>query len=172
MSHITFGKATLPDALRISVLLKTVYIQTYAVDGVTHEFSNFINQRFSTTHIEQIIKKTPHQLLIAYYQGNPIGAAEILYDSTCPIQKITVTELSKLYVLERFYGQGIGYGLMNEVEKQVRTRGGKFINLEVYIKNHRAIAFYERQGYGSIGHIDFPMEENTYENLVMRKELV
>ena len=108
MNEISFGKAKLSESLRISVLLKTVYIQRYAVDGVTFEFANFITNRFSTENIENIIKENPSRLIIAYQNGNPIGVAEIIYNSTCPIRKISVPELSKLYVLERFYGKGIG----------------------------------------------------------------
>ena len=88
-----------------------------------------------------------------------------------PIRKIPVAELSKLYVLERFYGKGVGFGLMNVAEEEVRKNGFKEFNLEVYINNARAIAFYKRQGYTSIGNVDFPMESNTYENLVMNKIL-
>ncbi|AXT52893.1 GNAT family N-acetyltransferase [Aquimarina sp. BL5] len=171
MTEISYGKAKLPDSLRISVLLKTVYIQTYAVDGVTFEFANFITKRFSPELIETIIKENPSRLIIAYHNGNPIGVAEIIYNSNCPIRKIAIPELNKLYVLERFYGNGIGYGLMNQAEKEVRESGFNEFNLEVYIKNDRAIAFYKRQGYVSIGNVDFPMESNTYENLVMNKVL-
>ena len=168
---ISYGKAELSDALKISVLLKTVYIQTYAVEGITFEFANFITKRFSPELIENIIKENPSRLIIAYLNGNAIGVAEIVYDSTCPIRKTTLPELSKLYVLERFYGKGIGCGLIKEVEKEVRENGFNELNLEVYINNARAIAFYERQGDVSIGNIDFPMESNTYENLVMNKVL-
>ncbi|KAA1243274.1 hypothetical protein [Aquimarina sp. RZ0] len=66
MNEISFGKAKLSDSLRISVLLKTVYIQTYAVDGVTFEFANFITKRLSTEYIEKIIKENPGRLIIAY----------------------------------------------------------------------------------------------------------
>lgn len=73
--------------------------------------------------------------------------------------------------MERFYGKGIGFGLLNKVEKEVLANGHTEFYLEVYIHNKRAISFYERQGYISIGNVDFPMEFNTYENLVMNKVL-
>lgn len=171
MTKISYGKAKLSDALRISILLKTVYIQAYAVDGITFEFANFITKRFSTAHIESTLKKNPNQLVIAYQNGNPIGVAEIMYDSTCPIRKTPAPELSKLYVLERFYGKGIGFGLLKAAEEEVKKNGFSECTLEVYIKNDRAIQFYKRQGYVSIGNVDFPMEFNTYENLVMHKVL-
>jgi len=171
MNKISYGKAKLSYALRISVLLKTIYIQTYAVDGVTFEFAHFITEKFSPEAIFNKIKKNEDPLIIAYQNGNPIGVAELHYHTSCPIRKKDIPELGKLYVLERFYGKGIGYGLMNEVEKLVLEHGFTECNLEVYIHNARAIAFYERQGYTTMGNVDFPMKDNTYENLVMHKVL-
>ena len=171
MTKISYGKAKLSDSLRISVLLKTVYIQTYAVGGVTFEFSNFITKRFAPELIEKTIKEDPSRLIIAYQNENPIGVAEIIFDSTCPIRNISIPELSKLYVLERFYGKGIGLGLLNSVESQLINNGFKELNLEVWKQNERAIAFYKKHRFISIGNADFPMEYNTYENFVMNKEL-
>lgn len=169
---ITFGKARIEDVLRISILLKTVYIETYASEGITFEFANFIEEQFAPQKIEDKIKNEPDQLIIAYYNGNPIGVAEILYDIQCPILKIQASEVGKLYVLHRFVGKGVGYKLLTTSEEMIKQKGFDKVNIEVYIKNERAITFYERQGYQKIGKIDFPIEENTYVNWVMTKKLL
>ncbi len=171
MTEISYGKAKVSDSLRISILLKTVNIEAYAWNGISVEISNYITKRFSTEYVENIIKENPDQLIIAYKNGNPIGVAEVLYNSSCPIRKIDVPELSKLYVLGRFYGQGIGNQLLKEAETKIWNNGFKNLNLEVWTNNERAIAFYKKHGYDSIGTVDFPMDENTYENLVMNKVL-
>jgi len=171
MNNIIFDKAKDIDASRISVLLKTVYIQAYATEGITNEFTNFIDQQFSSSIIREKIVNYPDQFLIAYYKGNPIGVAEILENKKCPIRKIPVSELGKLYVLQRFYGQGIGYGLLKKAEHNLTIKRIETLNLEVYVENKRAIAFYERQGYQKIGKVDFPIENNVYKNWVMTKEL-
>nr|WP_291787689.1 GNAT family N-acetyltransferase [Maribacter sp.] len=137
---------------------------------MTFEFANFITKRFSTDNIENIINENPNRLIIAYQNGNIIGVVEI-YDNTCLISKIAITELSKLYLLERFYGKVIGYNLMNKAEKEILKNGYAEFNLEVYINNERAISFYERQGDVSIVNVVYPIESNTYENLVMNKVL-
>jgi len=171
MHDISFGKAELSEALRLSVLLKTVYIQTYDIEGITIESANFITKAFAKERIEGIIKDHRSQFMVARHRGNLVGAAEILFDSMCPIRKIALPELGKLYVLECFYGKGVGYGLLNAVENEVKKQGFKELHLMVYIKNTRAIAFYERQGYVTLGMTDFKMEHNTYKNLVMNKVL-
>ena len=171
MEKISFGPAKISDALRISILFKQVYLQTYGLEGITFEFTNFITERFAPQHIEQIIQSNPDQLLIAYFDDNPIGAAEIHLEATCPIRDVPAPELDKLYVLERFYGRGIGYGLINEAERIVKAKGQDQFWLAVYEGNQRAISFYKRQGYEVIGETDFVLQDNTYLNKVMSKKL-
>ena len=171
MKKISYGRAKIEDSLRISVLLKTVYIETYGKEGITFEFANFIDKRFSVEYIEKIILENPDQFIIAYYDYNPIGAAEILYNTSCPVSKRTIPELSKLYVLNHFTGKGIGYGLLVESEKLLLEKGFKEVFLIAYIKNKRALSFYDRQGFKKIGKTDFVMENNSYVNWVMNKAI-
>jgi len=171
MNGISFGKAKLTDALRLSILLKVVYIQVYGVDGVTIEFANFITKKFAPNEIERKIIKEPDSLWVAYTNGNPIGIAEILFCSRCPIRKTEVAELGKLYVLEHFHGKGVGLALLNRVQNHIINKGFAELNLEVYIQNERAITFYKKLGFRILGEVDFLMEHNTYRNLVMNKSL-
>ena len=171
MDNLSLDKAKLTDSSRISILLKTVYVQTYALEGVTFEFTNFMEEHFSKEKIEEKIKENPDGLWVSNYNGNPIGIAEIIFNSECPIRKIATPELGKLYVLERFHGAGVGSSLLQKVEETIRLKGYAALNLEVWENNPKAIKFYEKHGYRSLGKADFPMETNTYINLVMNKVL-
>lgn len=171
MDNLSLNKAKLTDSLRISILLKTVYIQAYAIEGVTFEFTNFITEKFSKEKIEERIKENPDSLLVCHCNNNPIGIAEIIYNSECPIRNVTVPELGKLYVLERFHRKGVAGHLIQKVEETTRVKGYEELNLEVWENNMKAIKFYEKHGYKSLGKVDFPMETNTYVNLVMNKVL-
>jgi len=168
---ITYKKPTILNALQISVLLKAVFIQTYADEGITSEFANFLTQQFSFKKIEEAINENTGQFIVAFYNENPIGVSVIKYNHTCPIRNIPVPDLDKLYVLQRFHGKGIGYGLLKMCEKEVKERGFNILNLEVYVKNERAVTFYKKQGFRSIGIVDFLIEDNIYKNYVMTKEL-
>ena len=172
MPYLSFGKAAVSDALRISVLLKTAYIQTYAVEGITFEFANFIEKRFSIQTIERIITQHPDQLFVAYFKGNPVGAEELIFESECPIRHIPTAELSKLYVLDAFQKRGIGSKLLQEAERLASSSGIKECTLEVYNKNEQAINFYQNHGYKIIGSVDASMETNYYEDFIMTKSLV
>jgi GNAT superfamily N-acetyltransferase len=168
---IIYRPAIKEDILCLSVLLKQVYIQTYGTEGVSLEFARFITQRFSEEALTEVLRVEPGSFIVASFQNNLIGAAQVVYDTSCPIRNKVLPELSKLYVLEWFCGKGVGYRLLQEAELVVRNKGFEEIWLWAYVKNPRAIKFYNRQGYQLLGNAFFQMEVNRYENQVLKKEL-
>lgn len=169
--EIIYRKAISTDAIKLSILFKTVYIQTYGIEGVSDEFANFITKQFSIERLQSIILNNPDRLIVAVYNDNLVGVAEIEFDKKCPIKNIVAPELNKLYILEWFCGQGIGYNLLMEAEKIVKLKGINEMWLWVLVSNERAISFYERQNYKWIGNAPFQMEKNSYDNKVMLKKL-
>lgn len=169
--EIVIRKAIPSDSLRLSVLYKQVYIQTYGKEGVTTEYANFINKQFAVEKIENTINSHPDNISVAEYKGNLVGVAEIEFNKRCPVDNIVAPELNKLYILEWFCRMGIGQKLLKAAEETVRSKGINEIWLWVYLFNKRAIAFYEKQQYQWIGNAFFQMEFNKYENKVMLKKL-
>ena len=170
-SGIIYRKATAQDVVKLSILFKQVYIQTYGVDGVSDEFANFIVRHFSMENLEKKIASYPDNIIVAVYHDNLVGVVEIEFGKTCPVLNILAAEINKLYILERFCGKGIGYNLLRNAEETVRAKGINKIWLLVFDQNDRAIAFYERQNYKHIGEANDQMEVNNYTNKVMLKRL-
>lgn len=168
---ITYRPAGLADLLKLSVLFKQVYIHTYAAEGVSDEFANFITRQFSEERLREAIVANPDTLWVAVYKENLVGVAETTFNKKCPLGDLVAPEINKLYILEHFCGKGVGKGLLQEVEQMLKAKGEKTIWLWVYLPNTRAINFYERQNYKWIGNAFFQMEKNRYENKVMVKEL-
>lgn len=82
-THIRF--ALKEDAKKLSILYKQVYIQTYALEGVSDEFANFIIPKFSVERIEQTIKEHPENIIVASYKNNLVGVAELELNKKMPI---------------------------------------------------------------------------------------
>ena len=168
---ITYREANLSDVKKLSILFKQVYIQTYGVDGVSDEFANFITVQFSVERITSIITNYPNCLIVACNGNNLVGVAEIEYNKSSPVGNIVAPELNKLYILEWFCGQGIGEKLLSMVEQLVKQSGATQIWLWVLETNQRAIQFYQKHHYKTIGNASFQMETNSYENKVMLKKI-
>lgn len=169
--NVLYREAHVEDAGQLSVLFKAVYIDTYGLEGVSREFSNFIMKRFHPDEIIRKINSEESKLFLATYDGNPIGALWIELNKECVLQDFKSAEINKLYVLRRFHGQGIGHELMRWGEEYLRKQNETNVWLITWQKNPGAIQFYEKENYQIIGTAPFVMEENTYTNVVMTKQL-
>lgn len=169
--EIEYRKANLSDITKLSILFKQVYISTYGINGVSDEFANFITKQFSLERLENLINNSPESIIVAVYKNNLVGVAEIEFSKKCPIQGIIAPELNKLYILEWFCGKGIGERLLEASENLVLSKGINQMWLWVLESNSRAINFYKKHDYKTIGNASFQMEVNSYENIVMLKEL-
>lgn len=128
-------------------------------------------KQFSPERLQHTIAQNPDPIIVAAYNENLVGVAEIEFDKICPCNNQTAPELCKLYILERFCRQGIGYKLLNEVEEIIKLKGYQEMWLWMLISIQRAITFYERQNYKWIRNALYHMEQNTYENKIMWKQL-
>jgi diamine N-acetyltransferase len=169
--NIVYRNAVTADILKLSVLYKTVYIQTYGIDGVSDEFANFITNQFAPERLAETISKGPAHIIVAEYKGNLVGVAEIEMAKQCPLGNIVAPELNKLYILEWFCGRGVGGRLMAAAEEIVLSKGINEMWLWVLHSNARAISFYQKHNYKTIGNAAFQMEVNLYDNFVMHKQL-
>ncbi len=168
---IIYRKAQLGDARKLAILYKQVYIQTYGTEGVSDEFANFITKQFAVERIENTLRENPNSIIVAEYNNNLVGVAEIEFAKKCPIDNIIAAELNKPYILEWFCGMGIGEKLLAFAEEIINDEGENLLWLWVLESNTRAIQFYEKHQFSVIGHAPFQMETNRYENKVMLKKI-
>jgi ribosomal protein S18 acetylase RimI-like enzyme len=138
---------------------------------VSDEFANFITKQFAPERLRQAISAHPGRIIVAEYENNLVGVAEIHPEKKAPAGNITAPELSKLYILEWFCGKHIGQQLLIEAERFAIALGAAQLWLWVLISNERAVSFYKKHGFKTIGTAFFQMEVNRYENLVMVKAL-
>jgi len=169
--RFSYRQPTQSDCPRLSVLFNQVYIDTYGLEGVSHEFTNFIAAKFSVEKLQRDIASDQYDFWIATYRDNLVGVILIEHTKACPIGDFVGPEVNKLYMLRRFFGTGVGQQLMECAETDLRAKGEKKVWLWAGAENARAIHFYKKMDYEWIGNAPFKMEVNTYNNVVMVKEL-
>jgi putative acetyltransferase len=65
-----------------------------------------------------------------------------------------IAELKRLWLLEQYHGQGIGYRVVMQLFEFARQCGYKSIRLQTGIQQVRAIAFYKKLGFVQISDVD------------------
>ena len=80
-------------------------------------------------------------------------------------------EIKRIYLLSRFQRGGVGARLMATALDAAKIAGARRVLLGVYGENASAIAFYARQGFAEAGVRKFQVGANTYDDLVLAKDL-
>lgn len=164
---------TADDAVALSTVAVATFLETYAgiVDGPDILF------HCGTTHApasyERLLGDPTRKLFLAEIdEGNaPIGFL-LMGPPDLPVETSPADiELTRIYALHRFHGEGLGQALMDRAVETARAGGAKRLLLAVYSRNSRALAFYRRNGFEQVGTRVFHVGDNGYDDYVLAKGL-
>ena len=108
-----------------------------------------------------------HTFLIASELSEDVGFAGF---SLVDVETRTY-KLHKIYVLPQVQGKGVGKLLTIEVLDEIKTKGGKLLQLNVNRAN-KAVGFYEKAGFAVKETVDVSIGNGFFMNdYVMEKEV-
>ncbi|AMC36020.1 GNAT family N-acetyltransferase [Janthinobacterium sp. B9-8] len=157
--------ATASDAQNLAALAIQVWLHTYATEGIRQDISAYVLSEFTPAKFTDLISNPQYQILVAEINHHLVAFAQIDFASEQhPV--LGSIELQTLYVQEVFTSQGLGSKLLAYCEEIIASRT---YWLSSNSNNHRAIAFYARQGFVQHGVTYFEFGGNRYENKVLVK---
>ena len=80
-------------------------------------------------------------------------------------------QLERIFVQNEFIPLKIGQQLLNFAQEKVKELQFETMWLTVYIKNNRAIRFYEKNQFKNVGALNFVVNGIGYENIVFAKNI-
>lgn len=168
ITSITYRRAVAADAPTLAALASTVWITTYAEDGVEPAFARHVLAEFTAERLRALLVEPRHCHWLAETEAGPVGFAELKLGERSPLLATpTQAEISRLYVLERFTRRGIGRELLLRCRASAASAGIGTLWLTAYDGNVRALEFYRREGWSVAGEYSFPLEDRTYRNVVL-----
>lgn len=99
----------------------------------------------STKDLEERLGLPDFDVLIVLYKGNIVGTASVKTERGRNVY------LCSMAVTPDYYGKGIGYRILEEVEKTAITKGCLTISLETSAPLVNAINLYEKFGFKRTG---------------------
>jgi diamine N-acetyltransferase len=165
----TIRPATLDDAEALAAFAEQTFRETFAADNDPGDLDTYCADAFSVAAqranlqdaaIETLLVQD-HGVLTAYAQLRDGGPPEI--PGPAPI------ELWRFYVARAHHGRGIAQALMQAVVRSAAARGGRTLWLGVWERNHRAIAFYARQGFVDVGAHEFVLGKDVQVDRLMAR---
>ncbi|MEM6412876.1 MAG: GNAT family N-acetyltransferase [Pseudomonadota bacterium] len=168
-NNINVRLANQADAETLAHIGVATFIDSYTEDIEGAAMVAHCTAQHSKAVYEAYLSNPESTCWIAEYTptGAPIGyAVNCPPDLPIPLQRGDV-ELKRIYAMSRFHGAGIGLALMKAAVEQARSAGAARLLLGTYEENHRAMAFYAKHGFKTIGSRAFNVGGKIYDDIVM-----
>jgi len=171
MIKIKKAKATDTDVLALLGRLTWAESHGHYIED-KNNLLKYLDENFSVSKTKQSIKNTKNLFYIMYVDDFPVGYAKIIVNE----KQESVTSqnncrLERIFILDDFIPLKIGHQLLNFVEERAKELRLDTMWLSVYIKNKRAIRFYERNEFKNVGELNFSVNGKAYENIVFSKKI-
>jgi len=161
------------DAVMLALLARVTWAEShghYIEDK--KNLLKYLNKNFSVSKTKQDINDPKNFFYIVYVDDLPAGYAKLVVNETneCVTSQNTC-RLERIFIQNEFIPLKIGQQLLTFVEEKANVLRLDTMWLSVYIKNKRAIRFYERNEFENVGELNFLVNGKAYENIVFSKKI-
>lgn len=132
----------------------------------------YLNSNFSVSKTKQEINNPKNLFYIIYVDDLPVGYAKLVVNAINEsVASQNNCRLERIFIQNEFISLKIGQQLLTYVAKKAKALQLDTMWLTVYIKNKRAIRFYERNEFKNVGELNFFVNGKEYENIVFSKKI-
>ncbi|MGB5026719.1 MAG: GNAT family N-acetyltransferase [Saprospiraceae bacterium] len=160
-TEIEIRPATSSDVSAIGIIGKTSFIESHGHSASLKDINCYIETVYDENTVLSELNDPSNMYHLLFYQSKLAGYSKIKLNTACDwVQIRAIAKLDRLYLLQSYYGQKLGYQLMDYNLQLARKGQQKGIWLFTWIENHRAISFYNKFGFKIVGKADFRISEN------------
>lgn len=170
---LSLRRAGANDVAALTELSRRTFIDTYAAHNRPEHLELYLRQSLTVEQWRAELSTPGSVVLLAETARGLAGYAEVRqgFVPDCVRTRVPV-ELARIYVARECQGGGVGAALMAAALDEATLKGGTGLWLGVWQKNERAIGFYRRWKFETVGTQFFPMGPDLQEDWVMLRELV
>jgi len=156
------------DAGALSGFAARLFRATYGNDTAASDLDSYIYKNFSAEHQEAEIVDPSAAVFLATADDLIIGYAHVIVGTADKRSAL----LNRIYINAEWRGSGLANDLLQAVVGESEQRGVTRLELTVFERNVRAIAFYKRAGFAATGSTTFMVGEDLQTDVVMKLDLV
>ncbi len=168
-----FTPVTMQEIHALQRLCRETFIAAYSPQIGMQEMLDYLDDAHSLEALsEELNDPDVSYFFVSTGQGEPAGFIMLRKGRTHPNLGVDpAVLLNRIYLLPPHWGTGLAAQMMDFSEAFARKAGVRWLWLQVWQENRRAIAFYRKRGFEQFGFMEFKMKEVVHEDWVMRKKV-
>jgi GNAT superfamily N-acetyltransferase len=145
--------ATQNDCTNLAALSVQVWLETYAVDGIKAEYSEFVLSKFRPEYFENRLNSDTYVIIVL--QENEILKGFALINKNSSFENVdSCFEIEHLYIHHSSRGRGLGRELIDFIASNLSNK----LWLYTWVDTS-ANVFYNRLGFRKVGNYTFKFHQ-------------
>lgn len=169
MDIIKTEKVTIADIERLQVIGKQTFLETFLEDNSKQDMDNYLSNSFSSDKLKKEIENPNSEFYFASLNDEVIGYLKLNSgDAQTELKNNDALEIERIYVSKRFLGKKVGQLLYEKALLIAKQKNVGYIWLGVWEENHRALAFYTKNGFIEFDKHDFKLGNDIQTDIMMK----
>ena len=165
-------KLNITDLENLQKISITTFKETFEEVNTEEDMQKYLNENLNEEKLKSELENQNSEFYFAENNGEILGYLKLNFkDAQTEKVEENHFEIERIYVLKAFLGQKIGQILFDKVIEIGREKNLEYVWLGVWEENHRAIKFYEKNGFKFFGKHDFVLGEDVQTDLLMKMKI-
>ena len=165
-------KVSLKDLETLKDIGKLTFVETFASVNSQENMTKYLENAFSTEKLKTELTDKNSEFYFAELEGKVIGYLKVnVGDSQTELKINNALEIERIYVLKEFHGKKVGQFLYDKALELAKEKYVEHVWLGVWEENHRAISFYEKNGFVPFDKHIFKLGNDEQTDIMMKLKL-
>lgn len=161
---ISIIKPIADDYHLLSELAVQTFMESHGHSAKPEDVQAYVLKTYNTDILKKELSDPRNIYHIIYFKERVAGYSKIVLNSPYPNCKTkNIAKLERIYLLKEFYDLNLGTELLDFNIRLIKENNQAGVWLYVWKENQRAVNFYSKKGFVSIGSYDFKLSE-THSN--------
>ena len=163
---------TVSDVSILRGIARDTFIETFSEANKAEDMERYLTENFSEEQLARELSNPDSFFYVAEVNGHVVGYFKLNTEhaQTEP-QAADALEIERIYVLSNYHGGGVGQALYHHAMSVAEDRKASYVWLGVWEHNHRALRFYEKNGFIAFGTHIFQLGNDQQTDILMKKSV-
>lgn len=172
MESIVIVPVGLNDVEKLQAISRITFTQTFMEHNSAEDMDAYLNKSFSISQLSSEIDNADSEFYFAQEGEMVIGYLKVNTGAAQTESKdLNAFEIERIYVDTAFLGKKIGQLLFNKAIELANAKNKSYVWLGVWEENHRALAFYKKNGFVPFDKHIFKLGNDEQTDIMMKLEL-
>lgn len=174
MVFISIAPASIDDLTKLQTISRSTFAQTFNEHNNPEDMQAYLNNSFSAEKLSAELnnKNSAFYFAIDNNLNTVVGYLKVnTGDAQSEKKDLNAFEIERIYVDKTYFGKKVGQLLFDKAIEIAKSKKVSYVWLGVWEENHRALAFYTKNGFKAFDKHLFKLGNDVQSDILMKLHL-